>query len=165
MPSGEMKVQWGVLRSHDKAHFIFYTQEFDSGCQRATGQPCRLPQLTRPQAIRVCCSAMKRHSPWRFCLLNPRQCQSQCECLSGIPSKDTDTNLRSSAGKPIPSIKTDVMNGVKSPVTTVYNRVAQYAIEGELCLVVAACWMHDSVGGSLELSEQGVDQGKLDVGH
>ncbi|MGH0137251.1 UNVERIFIED_CONTAM: hypothetical protein FKN15_013252 [Acipenser sinensis] len=53
------------------------------------GQPCRcLLELTGCLASRVLSGAMRTNSPCRFCLPNPRECQSQWDAPFGIPSED-----------------------------------------------------------------------------
>ncbi|MGH0145743.1 UNVERIFIED_CONTAM: hypothetical protein FKN15_038761 [Acipenser sinensis] len=105
--SDDPKIQWAST-DHATKPASFFTQELESGYQRATdlwrtnASPAAVcSELTERLASRVRCRAMRRNSPCRFYFPNSRERQSQCDAPFGVPSKDRptphsqDANLRS----------------------------------------------------------------------
>ncbi|MGH0119514.1 UNVERIFIED_CONTAM: hypothetical protein FKN15_006006 [Acipenser sinensis] len=87
-----------VLRSHDRASFLFYTQELESGCQRATSLwrtkailagVCSV--LTGRLASRVRCSAIRRTVPAVFASLTHGSTRANATLPSESPAKPGDT--------------------------------------------------------------------------
>ncbi|MGH0169445.1 UNVERIFIED_CONTAM: hypothetical protein FKN15_058861 [Acipenser sinensis] len=80
--SGDPKAPWASSDPTTKPASSF-TQELESGCQQATdlwrtkASPAGV--CSGRLASRVCCNVLRRNSPCRFYLPNPRERQSQCD--------------------------------------------------------------------------------------
>ncbi|MGH0144185.1 UNVERIFIED_CONTAM: hypothetical protein FKN15_044877 [Acipenser sinensis] len=77
----------------------FFTQELESGCQRAidlwrtkASLAGVCSQLTGRLTSRVCCRAVRRNSPCWFYLPNPRERLGNCDAPFGVPNKDQPTS-------------------------------------------------------------------------